>query len=125
MKAFTLIAAVLVLLVGPAWLAYARGQFDILHRGRGWNVQVNNKPIRADVLVGRASLLVTRRDKNNEHSYLLLYAGDIDRIGDGGQVLDCGAWVAPKLPILIQTNSYYPNCNLGAVRRIALYQVGA
>ncbi len=61
------------------------------------------------------------------HSYLLLYAGDVDRMGDLGQVIDCGKWIAPRLPILIQTDSY-PNCNVGSagagVSRISLTSKG-
>jgi hypothetical protein len=115
MRRFAWIAAVSCFLVGAASYAYVSGRFDLLNRTGHYTVEVNGAAVRADVLVGRASAVVTRRDKGNIHSYLLLYAGDVDGTGDMGQVIDCGDWIAPRLPILIQTNSY-PNCNVRSVR---------
>jgi hypothetical protein len=36
-----------------------------------------------------------------------------------GQVIDCGDWIAPRLPILIQTSSY-PKCDVRSARASAL-----
>ena len=95
--------------------AYVMGRFDLLHRSRGRTIDVNGTAVRADLLIGRVSAVVTRRDKGKEHSYLLLYAGDVDQTGDIGEVIDCRNWIAPRLPILIRTNTY-PGCELALSR---------
>jgi hypothetical protein len=127
MRRFTLIAAVSCLLVGAALYAYISGRFDLLHRAEHCTIEVNGATIHGDVLVGRASALVTRKDNGNTHSYLLLYEGDVDRVGDIGRVIDCGDWIAPRLRILVQTSSY-PACNVrsasAGVFRISLSSKG-
>jgi hypothetical protein len=115
MRRFALIAAVSCLLIGAASYAYISGRFDLLRRAEHYTIEVNGAAIHGDVLVGRASAVVTRRDEGHTHSYLLLYEGDVDQTGDIGQVIDCGDWIAPRLPILIQTSSY-PTCNVRSAR---------
>jgi hypothetical protein len=111
MKRFALIPAVLCLFIATASYAYISGRFDVLRRTGHYTIEVNGAAVYGDVLVGRASAVVTRRDNGNAHSYLLLYAGDVDRTSDIGQVIDCGEWIAPRLPILIRTSNY-PRCNV-------------
>jgi hypothetical protein len=111
MRRLPLIAATICLLTGATLYLYLTGRFDLLHRKPLWTVEVNGAVVDGEVLAGRASALATRRDKGREHSYLLLYAGDVDQKGDVGQVIDCQNWVAPRLPILIATSDY-PNCKL-------------
>lgn len=109
MRRATLIAATSCLLICIAAYAHISGRFIVLLRAGHCTVEVNGAAIDGDVLAGRRTTLVTRRDKDKAHSYLLLYEGDVDRTGDIGKVIDCGQWVAPRLPILIQTSSY-PKC---------------
>jgi hypothetical protein len=39
------------------------------------------------------------------------FEGDTDAVGDTGFVIDCPAWVAPRLPILLETANF-PPCNM-------------
>jgi hypothetical protein len=64
-----------------------------------------------EVLVAREFAVVTRRDKGKEHSYLLFYEGGVDQAGDAGRAIECQKWIAPRLPILIETGTY-PNCKI-------------
>ncbi len=113
MRRFVSIAATTCLLIVAVSYWYATGRFDLLRWTPHWTIEVNGAAVHGDVQVGRGSAVVTRRDKGKEHSYLLLYEGDVDQTGDIGQVIDCGDWLAPRLPILIQTSSY-PNCKVRA-----------
>lgn len=129
MRRFGLIATAACLLSGVAFYAYVTGRFDLLHRSPGRTIDVNGTAVHADLLIGRMSAVVTRRDKGKEHSYLLLYAGDVDQTGDIGEVIDCRDWIAPRMPVLIRTSTY-PGCELhsqeGASRsRISLILKGA
>jgi hypothetical protein len=128
MRRFALIAATTCLLIGGGfyvYYAYRMGKFDLMHRSVAWIIEVNGIPVQADVLVGRLSTVVTRRDKGKEHSYLLLYASDVDYSGTIGQARDCRNWVAPKLPILIRTSTYpIVNCDEERASRILLTSEG-
>jgi len=109
MKRIIVSLGIIIAAAGLVWHWYISGKFDLLHRTRDKKVVIHGSAIQADVLVGRSSALVTRRDNGQEHSYLLLYAGDVDQTGDMGYVLDCHNWVAPRMPVLIETEGY-PNC---------------
>jgi hypothetical protein len=111
MRRFAVIAATICLLAVAAFYFYLTGRIDLLHRRPHWTVEVNGAAIDGEVLAGRVSAVVTRRDKGKEHSYLLFYAGDVDQTGDIGQVIDCQNWIAPNLPILIETGGY-PKCKV-------------
>jgi hypothetical protein len=78
---------------------------------RAVTIEVNGLPVQGEMLDGLVSGIVTRRDVGKEHSYRLLYEGDIDQVGDIGSVIDCHDWIAPRLPFLIATSDY-PSCNL-------------
>jgi len=64
--------------------------------------------VEGELLGNRFSAIVTIRDMGKKHSYQLLYAGDVDKTGDMGQVVDCRQWVAPHFPLLLQTRNYPP-----------------
>ena len=70
-------------------------------------IEVDGKRVNGDMLAGLTAILTTR-DGDKSHSYQLFYAGDVDPIGDIGSVVDCGSWVAPRLPFLIATYKYPP-----------------
>jgi len=74
-----------------------------------WKVAVNGVPVDGEMLAGRTFAVVTRRDPGKEHSYLMFFEGDVDATADTGRVIDCRTWIAPRLPILIETRSY-PKC---------------
>jgi hypothetical protein len=114
MRRFALIA-VTTLLTGAVFYFYLTGRFALLRRTPDWKVVVNGVTIDGEVMAGRAFAVVTRRDKGKEHSYLLLYEEDVDQKGDMGRVVDCRKWIAPSLPILIETGTY-PNCNANTFR---------
>jgi hypothetical protein len=82
-----------------------------LVRNRKATVEVNGKPVQGEILDGRLSAIVTRRDDGKAHSYRLFFEGDTDSNGDTGWVIDCHAWVAPRLPMLLEVANY-PPCNI-------------
>jgi len=71
-------------------------------------IAVNGVPVRGEMLLGHATAVVTTRQAGKHHSYQLFFAGDTDFRGNMGFVVDCGAWVAPHLPILPETRNYPP-----------------
>ncbi|MGA3200669.1 MAG: hypothetical protein ABSD89_14885 [Halobacteriota archaeon] len=111
MRRFALIGVTICLLTAVVFYLHLTGRFGFLRRTPDWNVVVNGATVDGEVLAGRAFAVVTRRDKGKEHSYLLFYEGDVDQTGDMGRVIDCRKWIAPRLPILIETSTY-PNCQL-------------
>jgi hypothetical protein len=111
MRRFALIGVAICVLAAAGFYLQLVGRFDFLHRTTDWHVAVNGVTVDGEVLVGRAFAIVTRRDRGKEHSYLLFYEGDVDQTGDIGRVIDCREWIAPRLPILIETLTY-PNCNM-------------
>ena len=111
MRRFALIGVTICLLTAAVFYLHLTGRFGFLRRTPDWNVVVNGVTVDGEVLAGRAFAVVTRRDKGKEHSYLLFYEGDVDQTGDMGRVIDCRKWIAPRLPILIETGTY-PNCQV-------------
>jgi hypothetical protein len=90
-----------------AWLFYSgRASYFILSRGATFTV--NGAPVPGQVLRGRATAIVTTREAGKEHSYQVWFAGDTDFTGNMGNVIDCHEWVAPRLPILLETRNYPP-----------------
>jgi hypothetical protein len=83
----------------------------LLVRNRKATVEVNGKLVHGEILEGRLSAIVTRRDDGKEHSYRLFFEGDTDSNQDTGWVIDCHAWVAPQLPVLLEADNY-PPCNI-------------
>ena len=83
----------------------------LLVRNKQAIVEVNGVPVRGEVLEGRLTAIVTRRDTGKTHSYRIFFDGDVDATGDAGFVVDCHAWIAPRLPFLLETANY-PPCNI-------------
>ena len=108
MRRLALIGFTMCLLTSIAFYLHLTGRFGLLRRTPQWKVEVNGAVVDGDVLVGRAFAVVTRRDKGKEHSYALFYE---DQTGDMGRVIDCREWIAPRLPILIETRTY-PICKV-------------
>ena len=99
------------MLAAVFFFLHITGRFGFLRRTPEWNVMVNGVTIDGEVLEGRDFVAVTRRDKGKEHLYLLFSEGDTDQMGDMGRVIDCRKWIAPRLPILIETRTY-PDCQV-------------
>jgi hypothetical protein len=100
----------LVFLLGGLGVGYLRlsGRIAFLVLNRRVGIEINGMPVRGEVLQGRATAIVTRRDPGKEHSYQLFFEGDADSAGNVGSVMDCDKWVAPHLPVLLETRSYPP-----------------
>jgi hypothetical protein len=101
--------AVLVLLSIGSVLGYlavsGRVRFLVLHR---IPIEVNGARVRAELLGSYSGSILTVRGTDKDHSYQLWLAGDVDGVGDAGNVVSCGTWVAPRTPFLIATRSYPP-----------------
>jgi hypothetical protein len=82
-----------------------------LTRIRNTTIEVNGAMVQGEILNGRLTAIVTRRDTGKVHSYRLFFEGDTDSSGDTGFVIDCHAWVAPRLPFLLEAANY-PPCNI-------------
>jgi len=108
MKCFKLIVLVLLLVCCLwAYLFYSgRASYFVLNKRA--TIYVNGKSVPGEMLQGRATAIVTRRDVGNEHSYYLFFAGDVDQVGDMGTVVDCNEGVAPRFPLLLETRRYPP-----------------
>ncbi|SRR6266849_3530790 len=87
------------------------GAVALLTLRRGATIEVNGAPVPGEMLEGRLTAIVTRRDRKKRHSYRLFFEGDTDSTGDMGWVIDCHAWVAPRLPLLLEVADY-PPCNI-------------
>lgn len=112
MKWLKRIAFACVVLFGlfcAAAYPYYSGKVDYFFLKPHIDIEVNGVGVPGEVLVGRFVALATRRDKGKQHSYLLLFAGDVDPGGNEGVALDCESWVAPRLPVLVETH-HYPPC---------------
>lgn len=83
----------------------------LLTRNRSATIEVNGAPVQGEILDGRLTAIVTRRDAGKAHSYRLFFERDTDSRGDTGFVIDCHAWVAPHLPFLLEVPNY-PPCNI-------------
>lgn len=82
-----------------------------LVRDRKATVEVDGRLVQGEILDGRRSAIVTRRDDGKAHSYRLFFEADTDSNRDTGWVIDCHAWVAPRFPILLEAANY-PPCNI-------------
>ena len=98
-----LIALAIGWLVLPSRVAY----FTLDKRLR---IEVNGVPVKGEILGNRFSAIVTIREAGKKHSYQLFYAGDVDKTGDMGEVVDCRQWVAPHFPLLLLQTRNYPPC---------------
>ena len=83
----------------------------LLTRNKGKTIEVNGARVQGEILDGRLTAIVTRREPGNAHSYRLFFKENIDSNGDIGFVIDCHAWVAPRLPFLLEVANY-PPCNI-------------
>jgi hypothetical protein len=102
--AFLLVVAVCVYLRSSGALA-------LLTINRSAKIEVNGAPVPGEMLEGMLTAIVTRRELSKNHSYRLFFEGDTDSTGDTGWVIDCHAWVAPRLPFLVEAANY-PPCNI-------------
>jgi hypothetical protein len=82
-----------------------------LSRNRHATIQVNGAPVDGDVLVGKLTAIITRRDAGKAHSYRVFFETDTDSLGNNGFVIDCRTWLAPRVPFLIEAANY-PPCNI-------------
>jgi hypothetical protein len=112
-KKLSLLATLVLLLIASmlVWLPVS-GRVTCLVVKRA-KIEVNGVPALGEMLGNSVNAIVTMRTAGKEHSYRLYFAGDVDSTGDMGQVVDCAQWVAPHLPLLIETRDY-PPCLLGS-----------
>jgi hypothetical protein len=105
------IALVAIICVAAAlavvWMVRS-GKIAFLSLERHWTIRVNGTPVPGEILSNRFTAIVTTRDEGKHHSYQLFFEGDTDFTGDMGFIVDCGQWVAPQLPLLIETSNYPP-----------------
>jgi len=87
------------------WLT---GRVSCLVSNRQVTVEANGMRVDGEVLEGRTTAIVTRRDPGKMHSYQLIFEGDVDSTGDMGFVVDCHDWLAPHVPFLLETRGYPP-----------------
>jgi hypothetical protein len=102
-----IVLALVVFLVGVSYLIYSR-QVDVFILNRRAAIAVDGVRVKGDVLETQSYALVTIREQGKERTYLLMFAGDVDMEGDIGQAVDCRQWIAPRVPVLIATQSYPP-----------------
>jgi hypothetical protein len=98
---------VLSILAGCVFLRFYNA-VALLTRNRSATIEVSGAPVQGEILDGRLTAIVTRRDAGKAHSYRLFFEGDTDSSGDTGFVIDCHAWVAPRLPFLLEAANYPP-----------------
>ena len=97
----------LVLFCAVAYPYYS-GKVNYLFLKPHIDIEVNDVVVPGEVLSRSFNVVATKRDEGKEHSYLLFFAGDIDSEGNEGFAYDCGSWVAPRVPILVETQQYPP-----------------
>jgi hypothetical protein len=102
-----LVVALVVLLVGISYLVYS-GQVGFFILNKRAVIAVDGVQVKGDVLEMRFYSLVTIREPGKERTYLLMFAGDVDMEGDIGHAIDCRQWIAPRVPVLLATQSYPP-----------------
>jgi hypothetical protein len=109
MRTSRLIALVLLVAVVTVAYLYLAGKFRFMVRNRGVRIEVNGRPVKGEYVRGKSSFeaVVTRRDTAPARSYLLSFS--VDGSGDDGSAVDCRQWVAPRMPIWIETPKY-PTC---------------
>jgi hypothetical protein len=101
--------AVLGIALATVWLLLS-GRVAYFTLDRRLRIEVNGVPVKGELLGNRFSAIVTIRDAGKKHSYQLFYAGDVDKTGDMGLVVDCRQWVAPHFPLLLLQTRNYPPC---------------
>jgi hypothetical protein len=108
-KRWFVLSALMVLLTvfAAAWLDWS-GRVTYLALDRRLSIEINGVTVEGEIYSNRVTAILTRRDTGKEHSYQLLFEGDIDSTGDMGSVIDCREWVAPHLPFILKTRGYPP-----------------
>jgi hypothetical protein len=104
-------ALVVLIILGACVFLRSYNAVGLLTRNRGATIEVNGARVQGEILDGRLTAIVTRRDAKKAHSYRLFFEGDTDSNGDTGFVIDCHEWVAPHLPFLLEVANY-PPCNI-------------
>jgi hypothetical protein len=107
MRRWFLLVALAAIAFALVWFRIS-GRAALLTSRRPSTIEVNGTRVPGEVLLGKFRAVVTRRDRGKRHSYLLFFEGDVDLTGDMGSVVDCYEWVAPHLPLLLETQSYPP-----------------
>jgi hypothetical protein len=110
-KGLLVIALVVLSILAACVFLRSYRAIALLTRNRHATIEVNNALVQGEILEGSLTAIVTRRDPGKVHSYRLFFEGDTDSTGDTGFVIDCHAWVAPRLPFLLEVPSY-PPCNI-------------
>lgn len=100
--------ALLSLFLGYLYFSH---RIDFLVLDTRATIKKNHVSVGGEMLRGHGTAVVTTREGGKSHSYMLIFETDIDFTGDMGDVLDCRPWVAPHLPILLETRSYPPCAN--------------
>ena len=106
-RRFLLAALTVLLALTIGWLVLP-GRLACFILDKRLRIEVNGVPVEGELVGNRFSAIVTIGNAGKKHSYQLLYAGDVDKTGDMGQVVDCQQWVAPHFPLLLQRRNYPP-----------------
>ena len=110
-KVLIVVALMVLSILGAGIFLRSYNAVSYLSRNRHSTIQVNGTTVDGDVLEGRLTAIVTRRDTGKAHSYRLFFEGDTDSTGDTGFVIDCHTWLAPRVPFLLEAANY-PPCNI-------------
>ena len=97
------------------------GKAACIVKNDAWSVNLNGTPTQAEwlddihgynrrpIVHGIAvpgPVILTLRSGSSAHSYRLYFDSDSDFSGTIGSVMDCGTWVAPRLPAWFVTDRY-------------------
>jgi len=106
MKRGSVVAGCVAILVAVLGYLYFKGYFRFMVLNRGARIEVNERPVEGEYVRAKQDFaaVVTRRDTAPARSYLIIFAAD--QFGD--IVVDCQQWIAPRIPIWIETREYPP-----------------
>jgi hypothetical protein len=110
-KGWLAVALVVLTVIATCAFLHSYHAVALLTRNKSTTIEVNGARVQGEILDGRLTAIVTRRDPGKVHSYRLFFKGDVDPNGETGFVIDCHALVAPRLPFLLEVANY-PPCNI-------------
>lgn len=108
LKLLPAISIVLALIILLSAYCIESGRAVLLNADTHAKITVNGAPVSGEVFLAHTTGIVSVGESSNRHSFRLYFAGDTDSTGNMGFVVDCGAWVAPRLPVLLETHEYPP-----------------
>jgi hypothetical protein len=95
--------AILGILILPIFYSSAKGYTSWFWRNFHAVVLVDGQPVRGYIHQSKSTLIITRRDTSNPHSYM------ITNKDSEAYILDCGNWAAPSF-FVFGINHVNPPC---------------